>query len=146
MTLNYSGHPVQMHSPFPPLLNEIASLISTDACLGSEVRFNHCMLNRYDNGSVYIGKHSDNIENQVIVTVSLGADRSWIMERKIPRGQKEKLKDEPRLKKRWTLNNGSLLVMQGTTQKHYTHEIPKEMKVKGPRIVSAFILRSYRSS
>lgn len=92
------------------------------------------MLNRYDDGSIYIGRHSDNIENKVIVTVSLGADRSWIMERKSPRGQKVDERDK--IKKRWTLAGGSLLVMQGQTQKFYTHEIPKELKVKGPRIVS----------
>ncbi|SPO20715.1 uncharacterized protein UTRI_00191 [Ustilago trichophora] len=138
--LKYSGHPVELHSPFPPLLDHIASLLSTDECLGSEVRFNHCMLNRYDDGSVYIGKHSDNLENKVIVTVSLGADRSWIMERKQPRGNKAKEQQggHDRVKKRWTLAAGSLLVMQGQTQKFYTHEIPKELKVKGPRISITF--------
>ena len=133
--LKYSGHPVELHAPFPALLDHIASLLSTDDCLGSEVRFNHCMLNRYDDGSIYIGRHSDNIENKVIVTVSLGADRSWIMERKQPRGQKAS-SPQDKIKKRWTLGGGSLLVMQGQTQKFYTHEIPKELKVKGPRIVS----------
>ncbi|KAJ9476979.1 Fe2OG dioxygenase domain-containing protein [Pseudozyma hubeiensis] len=138
--LKYSGHPVELHSPFPPLLNHIASLLSSDDCLGEGVKFNHCMLNRYDDGSVYIGKHSDNIENKVIVTVSLGADRSWIMQRKTPRNKagKQGVKEEEVVKKRWTLAGGSLLVMQGQTQKFYTHEIPKELKVKGPRISITF--------
>lgn len=135
--LKYSGHPVELHAPFPPLLNHIASLLSSDDCLGSEVRFNHCMLNRYDDGSIYIGRHSDNIENKVIVTVSLGADRSWIMERKSPRSKKSEENPQDKVKKRWMLAGGSLLVMQGQTQKYYTHEIPKELKVKGPRTVSA---------
>ncbi|GAK62519.1 DNA methylase [Moesziomyces antarcticus] len=133
--LKYSGHPVELHAPFPPLLNHIASLISSDDCLGSEVRFNHCMLNRYEDGSIYIGRHSDNIENKVIVTVSLGADRSWIMERKQPRKGSTQPSSE-KVKKRWMLAGGSLLVMQGQTQKFYTHEIPKELKIKTPRIVS----------
>ena len=133
--LKYSGHPVELHAPFPPWLDHIASLLSTDECLGSEVRFNHCMLNRYDDGSVYIGRHSDNIENKVIVTVSLGVDRSWIMERKQPR-KAQALDPKDKIKKRWTIAGGSLLVMQGQTQKYYTHEIPKELKIKGPRIVS----------
>lgn len=134
--LKYSGHPVELHAPFPPLLNHIASLLSSDDCLGTNVRFNHCMLNRYDDGSIYIGRHSDNIENKVIATVSLGADRSWIMERKRPRGKQMDEKDK--IKKRWILAGGSLLVMQGQTQKFYTHEIPKELKVKGPRISITF--------
>lgn len=134
LQLKYSGHPVELHAPFPPLLDHIASLLSTNDCLGDEVRFNHCMLNRYDDGSVYIGRHSDNLENKVIVTISLGADRSWIMQRKPRRNAVKDGKEE--VKKRWTLAGGSLLVMQGQTQKFYTHEIPKELKVKGPRIVS----------
>ncbi|TKY90183.1 hypothetical protein EX895_000181 [Sporisorium graminicola] len=135
--LKYSGHPVEMHAPFPPLLDHIASLISSNTCLGEEVRFNHCMLNRYDDGSIYIGRHSDTIENKVIVTVSLGADRSWVMERKSSR-KKEVQEDKVMVKKRWTLAGGSLLVMQGQTQKWYTHEIPKEPRVKGPRISITF--------
>ncbi|EPQ31993.1 uncharacterized protein PFL1_00191 [Pseudozyma flocculosa PF-1] len=147
LELKYSGHPVEMHAPFPPLLNHIASLLSSDDCLGSEVRFNHCMLNRYDDGKVYIGKHSDNRENKVIVTVSLGADRSWIMERKQDRrrntpavtaSQQGQGEQGERIKKRWILRNGSLLVMQGETQKLYTHEIPKELKTTQPRISITF--------
>jgi alkylated DNA repair dioxygenase AlkB len=71
------------------------------------------------------------VENKVIVTVSLGAPRTWIMEEKKPRGSTEK---GPRHK--WILETGSLLVMQGSVQKTYTHEIPKEPKVKESRIVS----------
>ncbi|SNX81467.1 uncharacterized protein MEPE_00172 [Melanopsichium pennsylvanicum] len=138
LTLKYSGHPVQLHSPFPPLLNHIASLLCTDGCLGSQVRFNHCMLNKYENGSIFIGKHSDNIENKVIVTISLGADRSWIMQRKSQSAELQSDNTHIMLRKRWTLKGGSLLVMQGQTQKFYTHQIPKELKVKAPRISITF--------
>ncbi|PWN53067.1 hypothetical protein IE53DRAFT_310906 [Violaceomyces palustris] len=141
LQLKYSGHPVIMHHPFPPLLQEISEILSSDDCLGSEVRFNHVMLNRYQDGSIYIGKHSDNLENKVIVTLSLGAPRSWIMERKRPQSSQKSVatNDEaPKVKKRWTLENGSLLVMQGDTQRNYTHEIPKELKVKEPRISITF--------
>lgn len=62
LELKYSGHPVEMHSPFPPPLQEIANRLSSEACLGEEVGFNHCMLNRYESGEIYIGKHSDNRE------------------------------------------------------------------------------------
>jgi hypothetical protein len=62
LELKYSGHQVEMHAPFPPVLERIASILSTDECLGSDVKFNHAMLNCYENGQVYIGKHSDNCE------------------------------------------------------------------------------------
>jgi alkylated DNA repair dioxygenase AlkB len=161
LKLKYSGQQVAMHSPFPPLIQEIADRLSSSDCLGEAVGFNHCMLNRYENGNIYIGKHSDNLENKVIVTVSLGAPRTFILERKKPRASKANSKAalakaaqsffEPRkadekansdaqsqacTQKKLVLGNGSLLVMQGDTQKNYTHEIPKERKVTEPRIVS----------
>lgn len=60
LELKYSGHDVVMHSPFPPLLEAIAARIAQPDCLGEDVKFNHAMLNRYEDGSVHIGKHSDN--------------------------------------------------------------------------------------
>lgn len=74
---------------------------------------------------------SPQVENKVIVTVSLGAPRTWIMQEKKPRGS-----TEVGNRYKWILENGSLLVMQGDVQKRYTHEIPKEAKVKESRIVS----------
>lgn len=138
LALKYSGHQVTMHSPFPPLLERIAARLATEDCLGVGVKFNHAMLNRYDDGSVYIGKHSDNAENKVIVTVSLGAERAWVMEEK-GRGLGDKKGHRGQKKKhKWTLANGSLLVMQGDVQRCYTHEIPKQATVKQPRISITF--------
>lgn len=59
-TLKYSGQTVDMHYPYPPILQEIQKAVEDE--LG--VSFNHVMLNRYDDGSVYIGKHSDHHENK----------------------------------------------------------------------------------
>ena len=50
-TLSYSGSTITMHYPFPPVLESMREKLQ-DA-LG--VKFNHVMLNRYDDGSVYIG-------------------------------------------------------------------------------------------
>lgn len=66
--------------------------------------------------------HSDNIENRVIASLSLGAERDFIMThdtyKKGSEANAEKL-----LYKRWSLDNGSLLVMQGQTQRFWKHEI-----------------------
>ncbi|KAG9051477.1 hypothetical protein FS837_006653 [Tulasnella sp. UAMH 9824] len=59
-TLKYSGQTVDMHYPYPPILQEIQKAVENE--LG--VSFNHVMLNRYDDGTVYIGKHSDHHENK----------------------------------------------------------------------------------
>jgi hypothetical protein len=50
-TLSYSGSTIIMNHPFPTPLERMREKLETD--LG--VRFNHVMLNRYDDGSVYIG-------------------------------------------------------------------------------------------
>lgn len=36
------------------------------------------------------------------------------------------------------LAHGSLCVMQNTTNKYWTHQIPKQLKVKNPRISLTF--------
>ena len=77
------------------------------------------MLNKYDNGTIYIGKHRDNLENRLIATVSVGAERTFIM----THDDASAHPDNELYKKRWTLANGSLFVMQGETQKHWKHEI-----------------------
>ncbi|PWN38800.1 hypothetical protein IE81DRAFT_327132 [Ceraceosorus guamensis] len=126
LPLKYSGHEVEMHCPFPPLLDEIAKRLCTKEMLGEEVRFNHAMLNRYDDGSVYIGKHSDNLENQVIVTVSLGAERTFTFEEKKVKSTVDKARQSR--KRSLVLESGSVLVMQGDVQKRFTHEIARESK------------------
>ncbi|KAG8873766.1 hypothetical protein FRB97_006449 [Tulasnella sp. 331] len=127
LTVKYSNHDVMVHYPYPSLLQEIQAEV--EKTLG--VTFNHVMLNRYEDGTIYIGKHSDTAENKVIASLSLGAVRTFIMS---PR------KGFTVEKKSWPLANGSLLVMQGDTQKNWHHEIPKESKrtVKAGRISLTF--------
>ena len=86
------------------------------------------MLNRYDNGNVYIGSHSDNLDNHVILTLSLGANRKFIF----------RSRSNPKLKHEMEIENGSVMVMQGVTQLFWKHEIPKEPKVKQGRISLTF--------
>jgi hypothetical protein len=50
-TLKYSGTEIAMHHPFPDVLEVIRERL--ELALG--VKFNHVMLNRYEDGSVYIG-------------------------------------------------------------------------------------------
>lgn len=61
LVVKYSGQTVNMCYEYPSLLREIQDEVEN--LLG--VRFNHCMLNYYDDGSVYIGKHRDNKENKL---------------------------------------------------------------------------------
>lgn len=89
------------------------------------------------------------VENQVILTVSLGSPRQWVMTRRLPHGAKAAAKrsGQPLPKSethRWTVEPGSLLLMQGKTQEDWYHEIPKQTKIKDGRIVSPSCARRHR--
>ncbi|CAE6385282.1 unnamed protein product [Rhizoctonia solani] len=133
LTVKYSGHPVILHTDYPPALRKIQDQVEEQ--LG--VTFNHVMLNKYEDGSVYIGKHSDTKENKVIASVSLGAVRTFIMSPKTA-GRNKGSKSALRESKRWDLANGSLVVMQGDTQENWKHEIPKQPKTAQGRISLTF--------
>ncbi|KAG9100348.1 hypothetical protein FRC06_004241 [Ceratobasidium sp. 370] len=121
LTVKYSGHPVQLHTTYPPTLRKVQDMVESE--LG--VTFNHVMLNRYEDGSVYIGKHSDNKENKVIASVSLGAVRTFIMTPKISARNRMSAPVNAKAKK-WDMANGSLFVMQGDTQENWkVHHSPR---------------------
>ncbi|SCV67206.1 BQ2448_5852 [Microbotryum intermedium] len=160
LTVKYSGATVDMQYDYPPILSKIQKMVEQE--LGAS--FNHCMLNLYEDGKVYIGNHRDNKENRVIASVSLGAKRTFIMthappafssrggsrtspaESKsgeisavIPHDSDPETDDSELLRsKRWKLHHGSLVVMQGQTQTYWKHEIPKEPKIKEGRISLTF--------
>ncbi|GAA6054836.1 hypothetical protein JCM3770_004098 [Rhodotorula araucariae] len=134
LEIKYSGHPVQMSYDYPPLLRKIQDLV--EARLG--VTFNHVMANLYEDGGVYIGKHRDNRENRVIASLSLGAVRTFVLTHDRPPAHAST--SEPLLySHRVALGSGSLLVMQGATQQHWKHEIPREKRaVRDSRISLTF--------
>lgn len=126
LTVIYSGTNVILHTIYPPVITSIQSLV--EAKLG--VQFNHVMLNKYESGDVYIGLHADNLENRVIATVSIGAERMFVMRHRTNKGEEGTWRDR--------LGNGSLFVMQGDTQRFWKHEIPRETKIKEGRISLTF--------
>lgn len=91
-------------------------------------RFNSVLANCYRDGEDSMGWHSDNEPElgvgPVIASLSLGAVRRFVMRRK----------DDHRQKFEYELAHGSLLIMAGTTQKHWQHSLPKMRGVKGPRV------------
>ena len=92
------------------------------------------LINYYRNGKDRVAWHSDDEKelgkNPVIASVSLGAERKFKLRHK-------KFK-ENQLKHEVLLANGSLLVMSGTTQHHWMHEVPRTAKPIGPRINLTF--------
>jgi alkylated DNA repair dioxygenase AlkB len=126
LVVKYSGATVELHNDYPTVLSSIQELVEQK--LG--VHFDHVMLNRYDSGDVYIGLHADSLENRVIATVTLGAERTFVMRHRTVKG-------DAGIRK-WRLGNGSLFIMQGDTQRFWRHEIPKEPKIQEGRISLTF--------
>ncbi len=95
-------------------------------------RFTTVLLNLYRDGQDSNGWHSDDEkelgDNPVIASLSLGAERVFHL--------KHKKRKEARY--RFTLHHGSLLLMQGATQHHWQHQLPKSKKIQEPRINLTF--------
>src|SRR3954447_4710323 len=97
-----------------------------------DVPFNSVGLNLYRDGRASVGPHNDHL-NELrkgfpIALVSLGATRRMTIRAKEP----------PRRVVHVDLEPGSLLVMDYTTQIHYTHAVPKTTDAVGERISLAF--------
>ncbi|MEY5046588.1 MAG: hypothetical protein RL713_1813 [Bacteroidota bacterium] len=93
--------------------------------------YNSCLLNLYHNGEEGMGWHTDNEKELkkegAIASVSFGAVRKFAFKHK-----------ETQEKVELTLDNGSLLVMKGTTQSHWLHRLPPSKKITVPRINLTF--------
>ena len=95
--------------------------------------FNSCLCNLYRDGSEGLGWHSDDEKalgkDTVIGSLSLGAERKFSFRHKRKSGG---------YPISIQLENGSLLVMKGTTQTFWQHSVPKTAKITTPRINLTF--------
>lgn len=94
--------------------------------------FTTVLLNLYRNGKDSNGWHADNEKelgtNPIIASLSFGAERFFYLQHNT----------EKNLKLKILLEHGSLLVMNGTTQHFWKHQIPKITKPIGNRINLTF--------
>ena len=97
-----------------------------------EENFTTVLLNYYRDGKDSNGWHADNERelgrNPVIASVSFGAERYFHLQHNTIKEQKLKI----------NLEHVSLLIMKGTTQHFWKHQIPKTAKAIGPRINGTF--------
>ena len=100
----------------------------------AKTTFNSVLINYYRDGKDRVAWHSDDEKelgkNPVIASVSLGAERKFKL--------RHKKYKENKLQHEIFLQNGSLLLMSGSTQHHWLHEIPRTAKPIGPRINLTF--------
>jgi len=98
----------------------------------TEAIYSTVLLNYYRDGKDSNGWHADNEKelgiNPIIASLSFGAERVFQLKHNHLENQKINL----------TLEHGSLLLMKGTTQHFWKHQIPKTTKPIGPRINLTF--------
>ncbi|MFS4494081.1 alpha-ketoglutarate-dependent dioxygenase AlkB family protein [Maribacter sp. 2308TA10-17] len=124
---SYSNITMQPHE-FTKELIAIKEKIETKA----NTVFTTCLLNLYRDGNDSNGWHADNEKelgkNPVIASLTLGQERFFHLKHRTKKELKHKL----------LLEHGSLLLMQGETQHHWLHQIPKTAKPIKERINLTF--------
>lgn len=123
----YSGI-VMQPKPFTDFLMEIKSRVEENA----HENFTHVLLNYYRDGKDSMGWHRDNESvlgiNPTIASVSFGETREFQIRHYVKKN----------IKLRVPLSHGSLLIMSGSSQHHWDHQIPKTTKCEGLRINLTF--------
>ncbi|MEZ6126788.1 MAG: alpha-ketoglutarate-dependent dioxygenase AlkB [Planctomycetaceae bacterium] len=119
VTYRYSGT-VNVAQPWTPTLLAIKRKI--EAVLG---RYNYCLLNRYRSGQDSMGMHADDEPEvgSVIGSLSLGATRTFRIRH-----------NETKETITFPAGNGTLIIMAGTMQQFWKHEVPRTKKYVGERI------------
>ena len=123
VTYRYSGTE-NVALPWTATLLEIKERI--EAVQGE---YNYCLLNRYRSGSDSMGWHADNEPEMgnVIGSLSLGATRKFRIRHNATREMKT-----------FSVSNGTLIIMAGTMQQFWKHDVPKTKENVGERINLTF--------
>lgn len=126
--LSYTySHVTKCAKPWIPLLWELKNKVEEI----THVTYNACLLNLYHNGEEGMSWHSDDEkeldENGKIASLSFGAERKFVFRHK-----------QNKQKVSFLLQNGSVLLMDSTTQQHWQHALLKTKKIQFPRINLTF--------
>ncbi|CAE7196983.1 Alkbh3 [Symbiodinium necroappetens] len=140
-TYRYGGIEVEAQE-FPPFMIELLRASMNYCGITNERDWpDSCNLNYYEDGGASVGWHADDEslfqgkhQDIRIVSLSFGQSRTFELRRNWPEG------DELGVE-RIVLSNGDLMTMEGMTQKHFQHRVPKE-RCEGPRINLTWCLAS----
>lgn len=114
-----------------PMTEELQRLL-TKIETHTQHAFNAVLLNLYRDGKDSNGWHADNEkelgQNPVIASISLGEERYFHLKHRAIKEERFKLK----------LKHGSLLLMSGSLQHHWLHQIPKTTRPLQARINITF--------
>jgi alkylated DNA repair dioxygenase AlkB len=123
ITYHYSGTENKA-LPWTATLLEIKGKI--EAVQGE---FNYCLLNLYRSGADSVAWHADNEPEMgnVVGSLSVGATRTF----RIRHNKSKEIRD-------FVVGSGTLIIMAGTMQQFWKHEVPKTNKIVGERINLTF--------
>lgn len=131
-TYRYSG----VDNPALPWIDTLLEIKQKIEVVQGE--YNYCLANRYRSGVDSMGWHADNEPEMgdVIGSLSLGATRKFRIRH-----------NETRETRTFLVGNGTLIIMAGTMQQFWQHEVPKTKQNVGERINLTFrkILKLRRS-
>ena len=120
--------------PWFPALLDLKNKVEAEC---GEV-FNYALVNKYQDGSEYIGWHSDKegdlVTGSSIVSLSLGTERDFQVREKqstTPPGASLRGSSTPITT--FKLKSGDCIIMRAGTQSRYNHCVPKRARVNGVR-------------
>lgn len=106
--------------------------------------FNSCLINKYlQNHYIRAHRDTDNAfgKEPVVVGISFGSSAEIMFKRVTYNGINKALskrdKHAAHLNFKWTLKTNSLFIMAGSSQKYWTHQVPKASRIT-PRISLTF--------
>ena len=127
--LSYSYSNITM---YPHLWTLLLQKIKVKVEQVAMTSFSTVLLNYYRDGKDSNGWHADNEKelglNPIIGSLTFGAERVFQLKHNTQKDQKKSI----------VLEHGSLLLMKGTTQHFWKHQIPKTAKPIDPRINLTF--------
>jgi alkylated DNA repair dioxygenase AlkB len=111
----------------------VLSHLQADAAQPMNSLLNSALVNCYRDGQDSVAWHSDDEpelgRNPLVVSLSLGETRSFQLRHKFNKNEK---------KCQITLSSGDLLIMSGSTQHYWQHQVPKTATSVGERISITF--------
>merc|ERR1711959_581220 len=91
-------------------------------------------MNLYEDGGAGVGRHADDeslfqgkFRDILIISLSFGVTRKFELRSNFPEEGEETVYQ-------FRLGSGDLMTMEGMTQKHMQHRVPKEEHIQGPRV------------
>jgi len=120
---------------FPPFMIKLLEATMPLCGLSNRADWpDSCNLNLYEDGGMSVGWHSDDerlfqgkFNDIQIISLSFGVTRKFELRANWPEaGERRTTKI--------SLGSGDIMTMEGMTQKHFQHRVPKEDNIDGPRI------------